>query len=213
MYANARRWTVLAAYAALAAGSFVAAYALRFGGPVPATHHTAMVAMTLCAVGVKLFSFCWHRLDQGVNRYIGFHDLATIARATTWSTIGLTFVNAIVLPEVNTPRGPRSSHTFNIVTPGEALDEATLQNSCSGCHEEDPAALGDLIDDIQVDTRARVENARAAVTDDTPDWVVTALDAVERDGSAGVHNYAYTDALLDAAEAELNLTATADEEA
>ena len=115
--------------------------------------------------------------------------------------------------EVDTPRGPRSSHTFNIVTPGEALDEATLQNSCSGCHEEDPAALGDLIDDIQVDTRARVDVARTALTDDTPDWVVTALDAVERDGSAGVHNYAYTDALLDAAEAELNLTATADEEA
>ncbi|MEO0560953.1 MAG: ammonia-forming cytochrome c nitrite reductase subunit c552 [Chloroflexota bacterium] len=111
---------------------------------------------------------------------------------------------------VDTPRGPRSSHTFNIVNPAAAPDEEMLQDSCSGCHEETPASLGDLIDDIQVSTAERVEAARSAVNDDTPAWVSTALDAVERDGSNGVHNYAYTDALLDAVETELNLT---DEEA
>jgi len=114
---------------------------------------------------------------------------------------------------VDTYNGERNSHTFNIVNPADALDEETLQDSCSGCHEENPASLGDLIEDIQVNTRDRIEMARAAITDDTPEWITTALDAVERDGSAGVHNYAYTDALLDAVEAELNLLDTDDEEA
>ena len=102
---SARRWIKFGAFAAVAAGSFVVAYWLRFGGPVPPRYHAAMTAMAMCAVGVKLFSFCWHRLDQGVNRYIGFHDLVTIVKATTWSTIGLTFVDAFILPETSTPRG------------------------------------------------------------------------------------------------------------
>lgn len=114
---------------------------------------------------------------------------------------------------VDTPNGPRQSHTFAIVDPAAALDEETLNDSCSGCHEENPAALGDLIADIQVDTLARVEAARAALADESPAWVEVALDAIERDGSAGLHNYAYTDALLDAVEAELNLLATDDAEA
>lgn len=106
---------------------------------------------------------------------------------------------------VDTPNGVRHSHTFNIVSPGEALDIEMLQDSCSGCHEEHPEALQELIDDIQVDVQARIDTAREAVDDDTPSWVVTALDALEGDGSAGMHNYAYTDSLLDAVEVELNL--------
>ena len=105
MKSQIKRGLIILAFVALAAGSFLAAYALRFGGPVPERFVPAMIATTICAVGVKLFSFCWHRLDQGVNRYIGFHDLITIAKATTWSTIGLTFVDAFLLPESSIPRG------------------------------------------------------------------------------------------------------------
>ncbi|HEX3050816.1 MAG TPA: hypothetical protein VHP83_09200 [Aggregatilineaceae bacterium] len=43
------------------------------------------------------------------------------------------------------------------------------------------------------------------MNDDSPDWVVTVLDFVDGDGSLGVHNYTYTDRLLDAVEAELGL--------
>jgi hypothetical protein len=92
--------------------------------------------------------------------------------------------------------------------PGTALDIDVLENSCSTCHSEEPLALQDLINDIQADTEQRIEAARAAVGDDTPDWVVRALDYVEGDGSAGIHNYAYTDTLLDNVEVELNLTET-----
>lgn len=100
-----RQGLTLAALAAIAIGAFVAAYSLRFGGQIPPTHFDGLIATAVCAAGVKLFSFCWHRLDQNVNRYIGFHDLLNIAKATTWATVGLTFVDVFVLPEVSTPRG------------------------------------------------------------------------------------------------------------
>lgn len=100
-----KRILSIGAFVVLAAVSFFAAYALRFGGPVPQEYWTHMVAACGCAVGVKLFSFCWHRLDQGVNRYIGFFDLITIAKATTFSTIGLTFVDSFLLPLATIPRG------------------------------------------------------------------------------------------------------------
>lgn len=109
------------------------------------------------------------------------------------------------MPTIETPRGARSSHTFHIVEPGAALDIETLEDSCSGCHEESPAALQDLIDVLQASTQGRIEAARATTSEESPDWITTALDAVEGDGSAGIHNYAYTDALLDAVELELDL--------
>lgn len=100
-----KRLLSIGTFVVLAAMSFFAAYALRFGGPVPVEYWTHMVAACGCAVGVKLFSFCWHRLDLGVNRYIGFFDLITIAKATTFSTIGLTFVDSFLLPTASIPRG------------------------------------------------------------------------------------------------------------
>jgi len=65
-----------------------------------------------------------------------------------------------------------------------------------------------LIAAIQTSTQARLETARAAVTDSTPAWVTQALDFVEGDGSLGVHNYTYADALLDAVYEELGLFTT-----
>lgn len=109
------------------------------------------------------------------------------------------------MPTISTYNGDRDSHTFNIVSPGDALDLEGLQDSCSGCHDEGPVALQQLIDDIQNDALSRIERARAAVTDDSPAWVTLALDVVEGEGSAGIHNYTYTDTLLDEIEQALNL--------
>jgi FlaA1/EpsC-like NDP-sugar epimerase len=105
MTAILRRLITLFALIVISVFTFVAAYSLRFGGPIPESHLPGMMVGALCAVSVKLLSFCWHRLDQNVNRYMGFYDLLTIAKATTWSTVGLTFVDAFLLPEVSTPRG------------------------------------------------------------------------------------------------------------
>lgn len=103
--------------------------------------------------------------------------------------------------------GTRSSHAFHPVMPGAALDPETLQDSCSICHADqvDAAGLQALIDDIQADTQARLDAARAAMTEDSADWVAEALRFVEGDGSLGVHNYVYSDILLDRVESELGL--------
>jgi predicted CXXCH cytochrome family protein len=111
------------------------------------------------------------------------------------------------LPEVPVESATRASHAFAPVLPEQALGQTTLQDSCIECHAEqvNPEQMQALIDVIQTDTQARVERARAAITASTPTWVITALDAVSGDGSWGVHNYAYTDALLDAVDVELGL--------
>ncbi len=103
--------------------------------------------------------------------------------------------------------GERSSHTF---APVLAFDVEGLPDSCSSCHEDQasPENISALIAAIQTDTQARLETARAAVIDATPAWVTQALDFVEGDGSLGVHNYTYADALLDAVYEELGLYTT-----
>jgi predicted CXXCH cytochrome family protein len=100
-----------------------------------------------------------------------------------------------------------ASHSLSPVMPGAAADVEGLTDSCTVCHQDqvDALTMQKLIDDVQKDTRARLDTARAALTEITPDWVQTALTFVEGDGSLGIHNYAYTDRLLDAVEAELGL--------
>lgn len=112
------------------------------------------------------------------------------------------------MPRIPVDAGTRGSHAFHPVMPGAALDVETLQDSCSICHADqvDAAGLQRLIDDIQADTRARLETARAAVTDDSAGWIDAALRFVEGDGSLGVHNYVYTDRVLDRVESELGLS-------
>ncbi|MBZ0285537.1 MAG: ammonia-forming cytochrome c nitrite reductase subunit c552 [Anaerolineae bacterium] len=108
------------------------------------------------------------------------------------------------LPQVPVEAGAeRTSHTFQPVL---AFDVEGLGDSCSSCHEESsPQAMGQLIAAIQTDTQARIETARALINESTPIWVVRALDFVEGDGSLGIHNYSYSDALLDAIYEELGL--------
>jgi len=96
--------------------------------------------------------------------------------------------------------GMRSSHTFDPIIPGELLTEEFQGDTCSGCHNDiaTPDQLGLLIADIQDNVQSRIETARAAVTETSPEWITQALDFVEGDGSFGIHNYAYADAVLDA---------------
>lgn len=115
------------------------------------------------------------------------------------------------MPTIPTYLGIRHSHTFQLVLPNDADDEAGLQDSCSGCHDEGRPQLQNLINDIRRDTRNRIEAARELMTESTPAWVGLALDFISGDGSAGIHNYAYADSLLDAVEVELGLFATESE--
>lgn len=111
------------------------------------------------------------------------------------------------MPSVPVEGATRSSHTMSPILPGEAFNIENVEDSCLGCHGDlvNAESMQALIDAVQTDTVARIERARAAITESTPEWVTTALDVIEGDGSAGIHNYAYTDALLDAVDAELGL--------
>jgi hypothetical protein len=100
-----------------------------------------------------------------------------------------------------------SSHSLQPVLPGPAANVEGLQDSCLTCHKRQVNALQmqQLVDDVQADTRSRLDAIKAAMQDITADWAKNALAFVEGDGSLGIHNYAYTDALLDAVEAEVGL--------
>ncbi len=103
----------------------------------------------------------------------------------------------------------RASHSLNVILPGAVVDFAGLSDGCTSCHTEylDGAGIQQLVDDVQGDVQARLEAARAATAPDTPQWVGDALAFVDGDGSLGMHNYAYTQALLSAAEKALGLAA------
>lgn len=103
--------------------------------------------------------------------------------------------------------GVRNSHRWTPILPGST---EALQDSCTTCHTDfvDVAGMQQLVEDIQTSTQARLESAQAVLADDSPEWVSAALQFVEGDGSLGIHNYPYTDALLKAAESELGLAPT-----
>lgn len=109
---------------------------------------------------------------------------------------------------VPTYNGERNNHNFEIIAPGAVADVDGLQDTCTRCHDESPQALQRLIHDLQNGTRQRIENARTTTSDETAEWVFTALDIVEYEGSFGIHNYKYTNDLLRNVELELGLVET-----
>ncbi len=98
-----------------------------------------------------------------------------------------------------------SSHLMRPVLPGEA---AGIQpDTCSACHGDvaSSEALRALIEGLQTRTTARLIAINSAMNSTSPAWMKNAVAFVQGDGSSGIHNPTYTDALLDALEAELGL--------
>ena len=101
------------------------------------------------------------------------------------------------------------SHTWQPVIPGETADSPP--DACSTCHEGlSTSDLESLVLDTQASIKSRLSVASArlgsvtppeAGTDAAADYerVVAAIAFVQNDGSLGVHNFAYADALLDEA--------------
>jgi len=108
---------------------------------------------------------------------------------------------------VETKNGVRPSHTFAVVSPAGAADIESLQDACTTCHTdiESPAQMQELLDSIQTNVSDRLMVAQEAAGDAAPEWVSRSLAAVEGDGSLGVHNFGYTNALLGAVESELGI--------
>ncbi len=100
------------------------------------------------------------------------------------------------------------SHTLTLAEPGKV--EEGQPNSCNGCHTDlSSDYMQQFLEKTQSRIQERLSNARVALGNraDVPEWVLTALDFVFKDGSLGVHNYAYATSLLDAAEVQLGIVA------
>lgn len=109
----------------------------------------------------------------------------------------------------------RSTHTFQPVLPGH--EDGELPNTCESCHEDQTVTdLQLLVDHTQEVVQTRISAAREALDGQAAEdganfqMVSDALDFIENDGSFGVHNYLYVDALLSSAERELGLVGGAD---
>lgn len=111
------------------------------------------------------------------------------------------------MPSVPVGKKQRVSHTLSVILPGDVAGVEGLYDGCTTCHTEhlDGAGIQRLVDDMQADVQARLQAAQAAVSPGSAQWVRDALDFIEGDGSLGMHNYAYTLALLSASEKELGL--------
>ncbi len=105
--------------------------------------------------------------------------------------------------------GQVGTHTMNVVFPGEAAEGQP--DSCNGCHDNvSPEAMQQFIENTQDSVARRLRDAGEALQSatDVPAWVVKAVEFVGTDGSLGIHNFAYTDALLYAVETELGIVET-----
>lgn len=102
--------------------------------------------------------------------------------------------------------GLTGSHTMEPTLCTE--DVPCFPDSCRDCHTDlSPKYLNDFVEDTQAGISERLDAVQTALDQqpDAPAWVGTVVDFVNNDGSMGIHNYAYTDALLNAAEIELRL--------
>ncbi|MBN1563822.1 MAG: hypothetical protein JXA10_08280 [Anaerolineae bacterium] len=102
--------------------------------------------------------------------------------------------------------GLTGSHTMMTVL---ANGSGIQNDSCTSCHTDlSPEYIERFVSDTQSGVAERLKESqdRLTQTPDAPEWITTVLEFVTNDGSMGVHNYAYTDALLNAVEVELGLT-------
>ena len=119
---------------------------------------------------------------------------------------------ALPVSDGNAEEGARYSHAL-LPVPLDAPEPLDDVAACTACHVNvPPAQVAAMVTDVQANVSARLDSAQAALTSDSPDWVRVALDAVAGDGSRGLHNYGYTNALLSAAEAALVAEAAPAEE-
>ncbi|MCQ3930079.1 MAG: hypothetical protein DPW16_06435 [Chloroflexi bacterium] len=110
------------------------------------------------------------------------------------------------MPSVPVESATRFSHTLSPVAPGDA--EEGQPDSCTNCHtdlEKDYAQ--NFIQDTQEGIHQRLLNIETvyAQVAEPEAWIRTILDFIGQDGSLGIHNFAYTDALLDKAEITLGV--------
>lgn len=103
------------------------------------------------------------------------------------------------------------SHTMSPALPGSTVEGQP--DSCTSCHDDlTQEYMQQFIEDTQGGVLERLTNLQVALgsNPDAEAWVKTAVDFIVGDGSAGIHNYAYTTSLLAQSEFALGLTQAGD---
>ncbi len=114
--------------------------------------------------------------------------------------------NSCHMTRVPTDTFSEASHLMQPVIPGTTLDVTAMKDSCTTCHKDVTVeSMAKFIRDAQESTDRRVKALRGVIKDGSPQWVRTALDFIDGDGSKGVHNHRYTSSILNAAEVALGL--------
>jgi FlaA1/EpsC-like NDP-sugar epimerase len=81
-----RRAVVLATHLLLLAGSYVAAFALRFDFAIPSGQQARLLTTLPYLIAIRLLTFERMGLDRGYWRHVGLHDLVSIVGAVTISS-------------------------------------------------------------------------------------------------------------------------------
>jgi FlaA1/EpsC-like NDP-sugar epimerase len=99
-----RQMLCAAALAPLFVAAHMGAHWLRFGLPLGGTEGTNFAATIAVVVLVKLVVFGSFRVFQGWSRYVTFHDLVTLGKAATVSSLVLVLSDYLFSPGVSAPR-------------------------------------------------------------------------------------------------------------
>ncbi|MCA9230065.1 MAG: polysaccharide biosynthesis protein [Planctomycetales bacterium] len=94
----------VALLAPVGAVAYVAAFLLRFDGVLDAPETQRLYSSILWVAAIKIAVMVYSRLHLEFNRYVTFHDMVTIVRTVTFSSVAITLVDAMLMSQVTIPR-------------------------------------------------------------------------------------------------------------
>ncbi len=120
------------------------------------------------------------------------------------------FTNEVMCADCHMPASPggeescaAGNHSMQTICPTEGGID-----SCSTCHSDlGSDYLRQFMENTQTRTSERLDAAREALANngEADVWMHDVINFIENDGSLGMHNYAYADALLYAVEVQLGV--------
>ena len=99
-----RQWLCAVALAPVFLGVHALAYALRFDFEIPPERWWQFCVTAACAVVVKLLVFAWFGAFRGWRRFVTFHDVVILGKASLVSTLLLLMALYVLLPGLRVPR-------------------------------------------------------------------------------------------------------------
>src|SRR5688572_20584002 len=81
-----------------------AAYWLRFDGQLGAAEMQVLWSTLVWAILIKTAAFTWFGIYQSWDSYVSFHDLVSLCKAATLSSVLLAMGDYLFLSEVLVPR-------------------------------------------------------------------------------------------------------------